>query len=235
MKLMTNKRLWHAIMGDLTRQYRYQIFAAAAAITIIYILILFFLPGASQDKVVQFLIFNDPVALGMLFSGAMFLFEKNENTLEALSVTPLKSKEYLTSKVVTFSFIALAASLCMAFAAWSWDFSKASLILGVSLTASLFTMLGLGLVAGIQNFNEYVIKMGMYMLPVALPFLNFFEIMNSYWFYLIPTQASLLLLEASRTPITEWQFIYAILYLLIWNVLAYYWALKRLKEKVAFV
>ena len=235
MKPMINKRLRQAIRGDLVRQYRYQIFTAAAAITIMYILILFFLPGASQDKVVQFLIFNDPVALGMLFSGAMFLFEKNENTLEALSVTPLKAKEYLSSKVITFTFMTLVASLCMAFAAWGWNFSKLSLIIGVSLTASLFTMLGLALVAGSQNFNEYVIKMGLYMLPVAFPFLHFFDIMNSYWFYLIPTQASLLLLEASRTPITDWQFIYAVVYLLIWNVLAYYWALQRLKDKVAFV
>lgn len=235
MRPAMNKRLWHAIIGDLTRQYRYQVFAAAVAITIIYILILCFIPGAAQDKVVQFLIFNDPVALGMLFSGAMFLFEKNENTLEALSVTPLKAKEYLTSKVITFSCLALAASLCMAFAAWGWNFSKTTLILGVGLTASLFTLLGLGLVAGSQNFNEYVIKMGIYMLPVAFPFLNFFDVMNSYWFYLIPTQASLLLLEASRTPITNWQFVYAIIYLLIWNVFAYYWALRRLKEKIAFV
>lgn len=227
-------RLWYAIQGDLIRQQRYQILDIAVAITVIYIGIFYFIPGASQDLVVQFLIFNDPVALGMLFSGAMYLFEKSENTLEAFAVTPLRAAEYLLSKVITFSFLGLAASLAMAFASWGWDFSKLPFIIGITLTASLFTMLGFVIVVGTRSFNEYVIKIGIWMIPVALPLLDFFGIYRSFWFYLIPVQPTLLLLKASRTDITSWQMIYSIGYLIVWNILAFLWALKRLREQEGF-
>ncbi|MCB0630758.1 MAG: hypothetical protein R2824_00925 [Saprospiraceae bacterium] len=227
-------RLWRAVTGDLIRQQRYQIITIAVAITAIYILIFYFLPGASQDKVVEFLIFNDPVTMGMLFTGSMFLFEKSENTLEALSVTPLRAGEYIGSKVITFSLLGLGASLCMAFAAWGLNFRFVPLVSGVILTASLFTMLGLVLVVGSRSFNEYVIRIGIWMIPVALPILNFFELTDSLWFYLIPTQPILSLLEASRAPIPAWEMIYGIVYLLIWNVGAFYWARYRLSKKVGF-
>jgi fluoroquinolone transport system permease protein len=234
MSVSTTTRLWRAITGDLLRQQRYQIITIAVAITAIYILIFYFLPGASQDKVVQFLIFNDPVALGMLFTGSMFLFEKNEHTLDALSVTPLRAGEYIGAKVVTFSLLGLGASLCMAVAAWGLQFSFLPLLLGVTFTASLFTMLGLVLVVDSRSFNEYVIRIGIWMVPVALPLLNFFGLTDSFWFYLIPTQPVLSLLEASRTIIPNWELIYAIVYLLVCNVGAFYWAKYRLSRKVGF-
>lgn len=234
MQKQSRHRLWYAIRGDLVRQYRYQILSIALAITLIYIGIFYLIPGASADLVVQFLIFNDPVALGMLFTGAMYLFEKSENTLEAFAVTPLRAAEYLGSKVITFSALGLAASLAMALAAWGWNFTKWPLILGISLTASLFTMLGFVIVLGTRSFNEYVIKMGIWMIPVALPLLDFFDIYKSYWFYLIPVQPTLLLLKASRTSIHTGDMIYAIIYLLLWNILAFKWALKRLREKEGF-
>lgn len=234
MQTTRQHRLWYAIQGDLIRQLRYQILGIAVAITVIYIGIFYFIPGASQDLVVQFLIFNDPVALGMLFTGAMYLFEKSENTLEAFAVTPLRAAEYLLSKVITFSLLGLSASLAMAFAAWGWDFAKVPLIIGISLTASLFTMLGFVIVVGTRSFNEYVIKIGIWMIPVALPLLDFFGIYRSYCFYLIPVQPTLLLLNASRTDIAPWQMIYSIGYLIVWNILAFQWALKRLREKEGF-
>ena len=227
-------RLWRAVAGDLLRQQRYQIITIATAVTIIYILIFYFLPGASQDQVVLFLIFNDPVALGMLFTGSMYLFEKSENTLQALTVTPLRAGEYLGSKVITFTLLSLAASLAMAFAAWGWAFAKLPLIIGVSLTASLFTLLGMVVVVGARSFNEYVIKVGIFMIPVALPILNFFGLTQNYLFYAIPAQPALLLLEAARSPIHTWQWAYSLLYLVLWNWLAYRWAIQRLRLKEGF-
>lgn len=228
------KRLQYAIAGDIVRQQRYQIITIAVAITVIYIGIFYFIPGASQDKVVQFMIFNDPVALGMLFIGAMYLFEKSENTLEALVVTPLRASEYLSAKLITLSLLGTLVSMAMALAAWGWSFNPLTLIVGISLTASLFTMLGFVIVVGSRSFNEYVIKMGLWMIPVVLPLLNFFDVYHSYWFYLIPVQPTLLLLTAAREGIPVWEVVYAISYLLIWNVLAFRWALQRLRTKEGF-
>lgn len=234
MKSLTQKRLLQAISGDLMRQYRYQILTIATVITLIYIGIFYLVPGANQDKVVQFLIFNDPVALGMLFTGAMYLYEKSENTLEVLAITPLRASEYLGSKVITFSILGTGAGLAMALAAWGWAFTWWPVAIGLALTSALFTMLGIVIVVGTRSFNEYVIKIGLWMIPVALPLLDFFGIYKSLWFYLIPVQPTLLLLRAGRESMGNWQLVYAVLYLLLWNSIAFYWALRRLRQKDSF-
>ncbi|MCB0553945.1 MAG: hypothetical protein KDD02_10365, partial [Phaeodactylibacter sp.] len=72
-----------------------------------YVLILLNLPDGQYGWLTVFLIFNDPMGLGLMFIGALYLFEKNENTLQALSVTPLRAWQYLASKTITLSLIAL--------------------------------------------------------------------------------------------------------------------------------
>ena len=80
---------FHALKWDLIRQYRYNIVGVAAFVTVVYILILFGIEWEYKDKLVVFLIFNDPAALGMMFIGSLVLFEKSEHTLEALVATPI--------------------------------------------------------------------------------------------------------------------------------------------------
>ena len=228
---MMMKHLAFAIRWDYLRQFRYNIVYAAILVTLIYILILVNLPETPlREKLVIFLIFNDPAALGMLFIGSLFLFERSEHTLHALWVTPLSEHHYVLSKTITLSLIAVFSSLAMAMAGYGWPFNYFYFIGGIGLTATLFILLGLAAVAPCYNFNQYLFRMAAILVPTALPFLNFFEITDTLLWYVVPSQAGLLLLEAAFLPVENWQIIYSLLYLLLWNVAAFWLAVRMVKN-----
>ena len=52
-----------------------------------------------QTQVHSVLLFFDPAVIGIVFVGALVLFEKSENVLQALIVTPMKTDDYLLSKI----------------------------------------------------------------------------------------------------------------------------------------
>ena len=218
-----------AIQWDFLRQFRYNILYAALLVTLIYILILLNLPeNPFREKLLIFLIFNDPAALGMLFVGSLILYERSENTLEALWVTPLQHWQYVLSKTLTLTFLAIFSSLAMALIGYGWRFQYVYFLAGICLTASLFTLLGMAAVGSCENFNQYLLRVAGILVPTALPFLNFFEITDTLWWYLLPSQAGLLLLEAAFLPVEGWQIAYALLYLVVWNAGAFWLAVKVL-------
>ena len=228
-------QLTTAIRWDLLRQFRYNIIYAALLVTLIYILILLNLPdGPYREKMLVFLIFNDPAALGMLFIGSLFLFERSENTLPALWVTPLSVQHYVLSKTLTLSAIATLSALAMGLGGYGWNFRYVFFVSAIGLTASLFTLLGMAAVVSCKNFNQYLLRMAGILVPTALPFLNFFEITHTFWWYLLPSQASLLLLEAAFVPIEGWQAVYSFLYLGVWNVVAFRLAVHNLTNRTKF-
>lgn len=223
--------LFQSIRWDFLRQIRYNIIASAVVVNVLYVLIVLNLPEGDYGWLAIFLIFNDPMGLGLMFVGALYLFEKSENTLQALSVTPLRTWQYLASKVITLTLIALAGSLVIAWAFYGWRYNYASFLAGAGLSASLFTLLGVSVAAYCRNFNDYLLRAVGLILPMVLPFLNFFGFTDTLWWYLLPSQGSLLLLEAAFGPAEGWKLAYALFYLLAWNAGAFLLAVRILKHQ----
>jgi fluoroquinolone transport system permease protein len=203
---------------------RNRILAVAAFITLLYILIIQVLPEASFTVVLTLLILSDPVMLGFMFTGAMVLFEKSSNTFQALSVTPVSAGEYLISKGITLTAVALAASLIMAIAGLRLNFNFAFLAAGVVLSSLLFIFIGFTGASRVRTFNQYFIIIPMFMIPTCLPFLNYFGATDALVFYLVPTQASLILFQAAfegTAAVKTADIIYACLYLPLSVLVAY--------------
>jgi fluoroquinolone transport system permease protein len=227
-------KLLSAIKWDFLRQLRYNIISAAVVVNALYILLLWNLPAGQFGWLAIFMIFNEPVGMGLLFIGALYLFEKSENTLAAMGVTPLPAWQYLAAKTASLMAIALAGSLAIAWAVFGWHFNYLYFIAGAALSASLFTLLGVCLAAGARNFNDYLLRSILVLIPSALPFLNYFGFTDTYWWYLLPSQGSIILLEASFGEMGAWQIAYALVYLLGANLGAFPLALRQMKRHAKF-
>jgi fluoroquinolone transport system permease protein len=206
---------------------RNRILLIAALITALYAGILQVLPEKNFIPVMITLIFTDPVTLGFMFIGVMVLFEKGGNTLQALSVTPVRAEEYLWSKAITLTLVALVASLLMALAGVGLRFHAGFLIPAVVFSSILFVFIGFVGVSKVKTFNQYFIVIPIFMIPGFLPFLNFFNITDTWLWYLAPTQASLILFSAAfetTVSLSNAQIIYALLYLPLSCWLAHFWA-----------
>ncbi|MDA3891641.1 MAG: hypothetical protein PF517_08255 [Salinivirgaceae bacterium] len=227
MKLLIENVKWDAYLI-----FKYGIVTIAAIITALYCMSFIFIDTTGLEKVVSVLIFTDPVMYGFLFTSVMVLFEKDAHTHEVIAVTPLPVNYYILSKAIVFTLLALVSGLAIIVSAQPAYFQPLLLILAIVLSASLFVFVGIVGVSFVQNFNQFILIMPLVLGPACLPLLHYFDLVNSWMFYLIPTQACLILFSASVSITEIWQIIYALIYLIIWNFYAYKWAVKSYKKRI---
>lgn len=215
------KRFIRSIGGDIFLQVKYGFYAVYAIITIVYIVILKQLPYKFLGVILPFIIFSDPSVLGFYFISGLVLLEKGEKTLQYLISTPLRTKEYLYSKMISLTVLSIASSLIIAVFSYGLKFNFLLLILGVALTSFLFILIGFVAVAKFPTINEYILSSIIYIIILCLPLIDFFGLYKSFIFYIFPTQASLLLIQGAFEGLEIWQLVYGVLYLIFWIVIAY--------------
>ena len=196
----------------------------AFSITAIYVAVFFIFNMQGYENITAMLIFSDPVMYGYIFISVMILFEKDADTLKALAVTPLITKRYILSKGIAFTILSTITSFIMLLASRPESVNYAYFLMAVILSSMLFVFIGIMSVSRVSNFNQFIIIIPFILAPTALPFLNYFDVTDSLWLYIIPTQACLILFEASFYPVAGWKLIYAISYLIIWIYLTYFYA-----------
>ncbi|CAN5199866.1 hypothetical protein BH23BAC1_BH23BAC1_35840 [soil metagenome] len=153
------------IQWDLKLEVKYQILTVALIVTVLYCAIFLWLDMSSFHQLVIFFIFSDPALLGFMFIGALVLFEKSANTFPALVVTPMKVDEYLWSKAISLTLIALGCSTAMAIAAHGFNVNFGYFFLAVILTSLFFIFFGFIGVARVKSLNHYLIIMGNLLVP----------------------------------------------------------------------
>lgn len=207
------KTLFKLVLWDLKIQARNSILTVAIIIAAIYTGIFFILGLRGRDDILIALIFSDPTFMGFIFTGVLVLFEKSSNTLQALIVSPIKMWQYFFSKAISLTLLALIICMAMVFAGHGFRFNYFYFIMATFLSSMFFIFLGFLGVAKVKTFNQYIIVIPMFFTPLILPYLNFFKVTDTLWFYLLPTQASFILFRGAFEKITLAETIYSLGYL----------------------
>ena len=157
----------------------------------------------------------------------MVIFEKDEGTLDAQIVTPLRVDEYLTAKAVSLLIVVLIESLIVLFIAYGFTgYDPFLLLLGLVLMSVGLTFAGFVQVSRHDSVTDFLVYAVPVVLVLQLPLLGLIGIAPSPVWYLIPTMAPALLLTAAFTSISTWQMVYALIYSLL-SVAAVFWWAKR--------
>lgn len=173
----------------------------------------------------------------LLLIGAMVLFEKRENTLSGLIVTPLRPTEYLNAKIVTLSLLAILEAVLIGLLSYVWryglDFSPLLLMSGAIVTAVMHTLIGLILVVRYKQINNFLMPLLGVALVLQLPAANLFGY-TFYPFYVIPSQGPLLLMQAAFQPeaVVTWQLLFGLVVSAVWIGLLYVWALRAFDKYI---
>lgn len=165
-----------------------------------------------------------------LFVAGLLLFEKGEHTLDALIITPLRTHEYLSSKLVTLTTLALVESLLTVLFAYGFDFNLPLLLAGVASLAATYTLIGLIVVVRYETFSDFLIPAIAYNAVLQLPFLYYFRIWDTPLFYLWPSLPPLLLMKAAFMPVPTWQIIYGLVGSLVFIGLMYAWSYRAFER-----
>ena len=116
-----------------------------------------------------------------MFVTGMVLFEKGERTLDALTVTPLKTRDYLLSKVATLTAFGAVESLIVLLLAYGpADFNAAALLAGILVMGALYTLIGMAQVVRYDSVTEFLMPGAILVSAVLqLPFLHALDIWPS--------------------------------------------------------
>lgn len=217
-------------------QFRHGFYYAYLFVCVVYIILLRLLGPGLREILTPVLIFTDPSMLGIFFIGGIVFLERDDNTLQTLFVTPLRSGDYCMSKALSLGFLALLSSLVLAVAGkGGFAFDWIALITGTLLTSTLFTFTGLGISVRSNSVIDYIMSVIPLVITAALPLLRYFEVVNSALFYLIPTQAALSLLKNGFSPgaVGGWELGMSAGILFVWNIAAWWWAGRRFRQHLA--
>jgi fluoroquinolone transport system permease protein len=226
------KNFLHLLKHDYKLFNRNNIISISILVTAIYMALFYWLSGLEDaEKILVLVIFNDPVLIGFLFAGVMVLFEKNENTLQALSVSTLTKAQYILSKSIALTTIALGCCLAMALAGVGVHFNFLHFSMATILTTLMFSFFGFMIVAGETTFNRFILKAVGLLIFMSLPFLGYFGLSPRLWFLWIPTQPAIDLFQAALTknsPLNT--LVYAYTALSFWTMVSFYLSRKMIQK-----
>lgn len=143
------------LLWDMKFQARYGFYLLYGFLTVFYIVLLLSLPLSWKENSAAILIYSDPAAMGLFFMGAIILLEKSQRVTSFFSVSPLRALEYVCSKVLSLSMIALLVATVLAVAA-NCRFLLL-LLLGTFLSSVMFTLSGMIIATKITTLNQFIL------------------------------------------------------------------------------
>jgi fluoroquinolone transport system permease protein len=184
------------------------------------------------------LLFFDPAIIGIMFVGALVLFEKSENVLQALVITPMKTDDYLLSKITSLtilSIISAAIFITLMNIFNNVGFNIIYLALGIILTSILLILVGFIFVSRLKSINEYLLAMVILFLGLTFPpMLHLSGLYENIIFYLWPTQAAFTIFTAvfNSASLEVWEIVYGVGYQIFWIGLLYYFARRAFYKHI---
>lgn len=148
-------RLKKLFFWDVRFQGRYGFYFLYGFLTVLYLILLLSLPGTWKTTAASILIFSDPAAMGLFFMGAIVLLEKSQRVTSYFAISPLRTFEYVLSKVLSLSLIGVLVAAVLAVAAGCKAYVQ--ILTGTFLSSVLFTLMGLIIATKIRSLNQFLI------------------------------------------------------------------------------
>jgi fluoroquinolone transport system permease protein len=219
---------------EITLQRRQGFWLVYFVFTAIYVTVLINLPEKNRMLVSLILILSDTTMLGIIFIGALVLLEKQQAVIQSLFVTPLEPSQYIWSKTISLSLIAVCMSMLVYLPVWHFTAYTLLLLACIAFTAGTFVLLGLGLAARVDTINQYFgLVMGASMLLI-LPVLPYLLLEQHPVFLFLPYVASLDLMLGARESLPLWRIFLDIILLVAWGYIAYKFALRRVTRYLVY-
>lgn len=227
-------RLLSALKADIRFQIKQGFYLVYVLITIIYLIILSFLPEDVLSLTLPLVVFSDPSVLGLFFIGGIIMLEKAQGVLSVLVVSPLRTSEYVLSKVISLALVSVLAAFAITGLSNYENVNWLLLLLSTALTSGIFTLCGIMINAGCRTVNQYMLKTIPYMLLFVLPCLSLIGFPGSWAFTIVPSVAALRLMLGAYAGIPFFEAIALVFYLIVMNYLFLRWTIRVFENRVIY-
>lgn len=223
-------RLAATLRCDARLQARNGFYLAVAFLLAIVVVVIGQLRHLPWDAVIAPLILGNLSLATFMFMAGLVLLEKDEGTLEAQVVSPLRPGEYLISKTTTLTGLSLVENVIVALVACGTDVQLGPLAAGIVTASALYCLSGFIAVARYDSINEFLFPSILYLTAFSLPILDYAGLWSTPWMYLHPFQAPLVLLTGTVGPLAAWQWLYGLGYSALWIGVTFFWS-RRLYDR----
>ncbi len=160
-----------------------------------------------------------------IFVAGLVMFEKGERTLAAQIVSPLTVDEYLWAKALSLLVVVLIEStIVLLIGAGFGGYNPLLLYAGLILMSLGLTFGGFVQASRYDSVTDFLVPAVIVLLILQLPWLHLTGLAPSLLWYIVPTMAPTLLMQAAFEPITTWELIYGFGYSILWIVGLFLWA-----------
>lgn len=229
------RRLLASVRWDVVRQYRYRFYAVSLFVVVIWGVLLSLLGEVARPVAavaVPAFVCSNLVITTFYFMAALLLLEKDEGTLAALGVTPLRRGEYLGAKVLTLTLLGLVESLLVVGLLFGTDLHWGLLTAGTALLGAFYTLAGFIFIVRYDAINAFLLPSVGVVMFLFLPLLPHFGMAARWPFYLHPVEPALTLMRAAYAPAGAGTLAYGLLGLVGWCAGAAWWAMRRFDRLV---
>lgn len=227
-------RLTAAVALELRVELRYRIALVAGVMTVGWTLALLAMPAWLARGIGPFVLLVDTATFGTLFIAALFLFERGEGALAALSVSPLRFHEYLGVKVAALTAVSVASAIPIGLAAARGSASLGAALLAVALVSVFILTLSFALVVRHRSLTGFLTVAPLPLAPLlAAPLLHLAGFAEHPALYLVPTTGAVDLIRLGVDPsaVTSPGWAVAVLGYLVLAIAAAAFAAKRSFEQ----
>lgn len=238
-------RFLSAMRNDATVQVRNNLYTIGIGVGLLVAVVLSQLaPVSYLPDIVPSLILLFVGGSTLLYVAGMIIFEKDEGTLSATIVSPLRTSEYLWSKVLTLTGLATLEAVIIVGGALL-IMSRATdqpngvplpnvplLLVGILAICVMYTLVGIVLVVRYNSITDFLVPMSALGALLQIPFVYTLGWVDSALFLLVPTTAPTLLMKGAFAPLAGWEWGYAIGYTIIAIALLSLWAWRAFQTHI---
>ncbi|MGM0435752.1 MAG: ABC transporter permease [Bacillota bacterium] len=221
------KTLKGLVRGEFQRLLKYNIIQVSFGVSVLWLLILFLVGKDEVGVFLPLVIFMDLTMMSVLLMGVSLFYERQENTLKTLMVTPAPMWGIALSKVIASIYLAFQSVVVVvgvSFFAFDISFRLIPLLGFVLIISLAHGIFGFVLSLFSKDFNGLLALIMAYMVVFAFPSIFYaLDLMSESIEPLLlisPTHVALLMIDYGfDQAVDTFELVYGTLYLLIGSVL----------------
>lgn len=232
-------KLLSTIIWDIKFQINNKLYAVGIVLTIMWIGVISLFPAEYMKYVIPIAMLSDLATMGLLFMGAIVYFERGQGSVYAIVTTPLKTTEYILSKVISLCLYVLIVSTVVIVSVTvikGLSVNYMFMLLALLVTAVPYILAGFLLSSFFKTFTDFLFPMGLFFAFFNVPLLWMFDIKViqsiGHLIYIIPSHGLVILLQSMFIPKPWYDIVYAVVYNGIATYALYKLCIKNFNKRI---
>lgn len=224
------KQIIKLVKGELQRLQKYNVTLMSLIVALIWVALLYFIDDPSIfGLLLPLVVILDVTMMSIMYTGAMMYYEKSENTMYSILITPVSHQDIIFSKVIAnIIHQTISTSLVIIAFVLIKDISVSfSIVFSMVLAIGFHTLLGFVFTYTAKDFTSMLTNFMFAMIVLATPsiliFMNVFEVSTfiSYLLLISPIEQVTVMISSAFSKTYDISFFLSIVMMLTYSGILY--------------